>query len=512
MTKRSSFILGLILTLFVCLGIFFHYGEKKEIGFCDEVYTHTMANVHSVQIAVRDNKWYQAWEMDKRLCSKEGYNFKGVMEGAAIDISPPLYYLAFKAVAATFPDSASKWLGFGTNLFFFVPFLVLLYVGIWKITKKPWLALSFTVLLGVNSGMQGVALLIRMYMMMILCMQIFFMLTEKLYSESVKTGIYLGLGTVTFVGFMTHYYFAIYVALFSAFFMLYKMLQKNWKQAFAYLGSMMAAVAAATAFFPAWISQIFASSKGSSSIDAMSSWSGFGEEVLDAMEDVGEYIFPDKAWLYWMILIIICVLFFTLKDSVLTDIKKNFGFHLAVQMIYYCVVAHVMPSPEPRYYWAVVVVQCIMALYMLAYILKHYGLLEKKAVIALVLGIAVIYTAFFHDRMKEVPYHDARLREGRLVMEQYDKIPWIIFGERDWVLHCTVFDFLIPEQLMFITDELGVGYDDVIKNTDEIVLYVRNEEDLEATVERLIQVSGRRYTYELLAERSYNDAYLITRE
>ena len=311
---------------------------------------------------------------------------------------------------------------------------------------------------------------------------------------------------------MTHYYFAIYVALFSAFFMLYKILQKYWKPAFAYLGSMVAAVAAATVFFPAWISQIFASSKGSSSIDAMSSWSGFGEEVLDALEDVGEFILPDKAWLYWLLLIIICIVFFMMKDSELADVKKNFGFHLASQMIYYCLVAHVMPSPEPRYYWAVVIIQCITALYMLAYVLRHYRLLEKKAVIALMLGSAVIYTVFFQDRMKEVPYHDERLREGRLVMEQYDKIPWIIFGERDWVLHCTAFDFLIPEQLMFITDELGVGYDDVIKNTDEIVLYVRNEEDLEATVERLIQVSGRRYSYELLAERSYNNAYLITRE
>lgn len=512
MTKKRSFILGLVVTLFVCLGIFFYYGEKKEIMFCDEVYTYTMANVHSVQLAVRDNKWYQAWEMDKRLCAVDGYNFKDVMIGAAWDISPPLYYTSFKAVAATFPDSASKWLGFGTNLFFFVPLLVLLYVGLEKITKKLWLALAGTILLGVNQGMQGVALLIRMYMMLVLSMQIFFMLTGKLYQKQVKIWTYIGLGAVTFVGFMTHYYFAIYVALFSAFFMLYKLLQKNWKQTAAYLASMVSAVGVSTAFFPAWIPQIFSSDKGSSSIDAMNDWSAIGEEVLEALKDVGEFIFTDKAWLYWLLLIIISVLFFTIKDSELIDVKRNFGFHLVTQMIYYCLVAHVMPSPEPRYYWAVVIIQCITALYMLAYSLKHYGMLEKKIVIGILLGITAIYTAFFLERMEDVPYHGADFKEGRLIMEGYEKTPWIIYGEKDWVLHCTAFDFLIPEQLMFITDASTLGYDEVLRNSEEIVLYVRAEEDLEATIEQLTQVSGNTYSYRLLAERSYNDAYLVTIE
>ena len=48
MTKKRSFILGLVVTLFVCLGIFFYYGEKKEIMFCDEVYTFTPADIENL--------------------------------------------------------------------------------------------------------------------------------------------------------------------------------------------------------------------------------------------------------------------------------------------------------------------------------------------------------------------------------------------------------------------------------------------------------------------------------
>lgn len=505
-------ILGIVAALIVCVSIFCYYGNKKEIMFCDEVYSYTMINVRGVHIAVRDNKWYTAPEMDKRFCSLDGYNLKAVKEGAGWDISPPIYYLLFKVAAATFPTSSSKWIGFGLNLFFFIPFLGLLYWGIWKITKKPWLAAVITILLGIHPGIQGIALLIRMYMLFLLCVQIFFIQTEGLYNKPVKIRTYFVLGITTFVGFMTHYYFAIYVALFSAFFMLGKALQKNWKQLFAYLGTMVAAVAAATVFFPQWIAQIFSSTKGSSSINALFNWSNVGEELLKAFRQIGEFVFPGNSALYWILLVIICVLFFRLKDEELTDIKRNFGLHLAAQMTYYVAVAHLMPSPEERYYWVIIVLQCIMALFMLAYIMKYYGMLELKQVMAVLLGITVIYAAMFPNRMDKIPYHGAKFKEGRQIMEEYEQTPWIIYGEKDWVLHCTAFDFLIPEHLMFITDASTLVYDEVLQSSKEIVLYVRSEEHLENTVERLEELSGNTYSYRLLAERPFNNAYLITLE
>ena len=69
--ENYKVLLGALTVLVVCLGIFFYYGQKKEIMFCDEVYSYTVANVHGVHIAVRDNKWYTAAEMDKRFSSIE---------------------------------------------------------------------------------------------------------------------------------------------------------------------------------------------------------------------------------------------------------------------------------------------------------------------------------------------------------------------------------------------------------------------------------------------------------
>ena len=509
--KISTMIISIVLTLCVCLGIFFYYGHKKEIMFCDEVYSYTVANVHGVHIAVRDNKWYTADEMDKRFSSgQDGYNFKAVAEGTGNDVSPPIYYCLIKAMAATFPDSTSKWIGLGTNLFFFIPFLALLYWGFWRITKRPWIAMAFTVLLGVNQGIQGVALLIRMYMLFVLCMQIFFLLTDKVDSNYGKIGAYLGLAVTTFVGFMTHYYFAMYVAIFSVFFVLVKAIEKNWKQIILYLTAMVVAVGAATLYFPQWIRHFFGSDKGNTSISTLTDWSHIGEEVLEAFGQIGRFVFPNSGILYWMILIVISVLFFTIKDESLNCAKKSCAMHLAAQISYYCVVAHVMPSPEERYYWAVIILQCIVAASMLACVLKKYQLLENKKAVTAILALSVLYTALFPMRMKYVPYHGAELKEGRLIMEEYSQIPWIIYGDKDWVLHCPAFDFLIPEQIMFHTDTSTIGYDDVLASRREFVLYVRSDEHLSAVLEKLKEVYGAEWQAEKLADRSYNDAYLIT--
>lgn len=501
---------GLLMVLIVCLGIFFYYGEKKEIMFCDEVYTYTVANVHGVHLAVRDNKWYAAEEMDKRFSSLEGYNFKDVRIGTGNDVSPPIYYNSFKAVAATFPTSTSKWLGFGTNLISFIPFLILLYWGIWKITKKPCIALAFTILLGANQGMQGISLLIRMYMLFVFCLQVFFMLTDALRRNSKNSWIYIGLGIITFFGFMNHYYFAMYVALFSIFFVLEKAVRKQWKQIFAYLSAMVSAVAAATIYFPQWIRHFFGSEKANTSITAFTNWHGLGSELMEAFEQISSFVFHDYGILYWILLIVICILFFSIKSEELKEIQKNFGIHLLAQLSYYCVVAHVMPSSEERYYWAVIVLQCIMMLYMLAYVMKYYGWLEKKVIVSGILLAAAVYAAMFPMRMKDVPYHGAQYKEGRLIMEEYAEVPWIIYGEKDWVLHCPAFDFLIPEKIMFHTDTSTMVYDEVMENSKEIVLYVRSDEHLSEVIEKMNEISGGEYQYELLAERPYNDAYLIT--
>lgn len=509
MKENYPILLGLLLSLLICIGIFCCYGNQKEISFCDEVYSYTIIDVHGVHLAVRDNKWYTAPEIDKRFSSVEGFNYPAVIEATGWDVHPPVYYLVFKTIAALFPESTSKWLGFGTNLLFFIPFIALLYLGIYRISKSWWMALGFTVLFGIHPGVQGCALLIRMYMLLALCFLAFFFQTWRLWERPEKKLIYAGLGLTVFLGFMTQYYFSVYVVLFSILWGADQLLQGNWRCFLEYFGAMAAAVAVSVLAFPKWIEHIFFGYRGEASFDTLSSWGNFLEELQEAFTTVGEFVFPGHGYLYWILLILMAVLFFTIRNPEMRKTKKFFAMHLAAQIGYYCVIAHVMPTVESRYYWSVILVQGVLLLCMTAYVLKAYGLHEKKQTMAIVLAGAALFMATAAGRAELVPYSGVNYREGRLVVEDYSETPWIYYGEHNWQMHCTAFDFLIPEQIQFVTDLQNFVYDETIEKCSKVVLYAQSEEEVLALAERIREVSGRKAALQKLAERSYNEAYLL---
>lgn len=503
-------ILGAAIALMICVGIFCYYGNQKEIIFCDEVYSYTIIDVHGVHIAVRDNKWYTAPEMDKRFSSIEGFNYGAVVEATGWDVHPPLYYLLFKTVAAMFPESTSKWLGFGTNLLFFVPFLILVYLGMNQILKRPWISMALTIMLGIHPGVLGCALLIRMYMLLALWLLAFFWLTCILCRQPQKKMLYIALGFTTFLGFMTQYYFSIYVVLFSLFWAVDNLRQKKWKQIAAYMGSMITAVAAATLVFPQWIQHIFFGDKGEASISTLNSWIDLREEIQSAFSIVGEFVVPQYGYVYWGVLIIVTILFLRIKNPEIKSIKKYVLMHLATQILYDCIIAHVMPTAESRYFWSVILVQCVTLLFMLAYTLKYYGMTEKRGITAACLVIASLYLATASERIQLVPYNGVSYKEGRLTMEQYAQIPWIYYGERNWQMHCTAFDCLIPEHIMFITDLSTLVYDEMMQNNQEIILYAQSEDNIINLADRLEEISGSACEVKKLADRPFNYAYLLT--
>ena len=65
---------------------------------------------------------------------------------------------------------------------------------------------------------------------------------------------------------------------------------------------------------------------------------------------------------------------------------------------------------------------------------------------------------------------------------------------------------------MFHTDTSTMVYDEVLANNKEFVLYVRSDEHLTEVMNKLEELYGAEWEAAKLADRPYNDAYLITLE
>lgn len=509
--KNQRVIIILVLTVAICISVFGYYGNEKEIAFCDEVYTYTIVN-HGIGLKVRDNRWYVDGEMDYRLNSSSGYfGYKEAIEITGRDVHPPVYYLVFKTFSMLFPYSTSKWIGLLTNLTAYIPMLCMIYWEIWKISKKPWLAAAFTILFAAHPGIQGCALLIRMYFLLALWLIVFFMQTKQLCEKSEnKWWLYVALGITTFLGFMTQYYFAVYVVLFSIFWGIDALYHKKWKQLAAYMGAMITAVGASVCFFPQWIEHIFYGYKGQASIETLNSWANYGAELKETFSIIGDYVFPNHGYLYWIVLTVIMICFLTIQDPKLKQTKKHVMMHFAAQILYYCIIAHVMPSVESRYFWSVISVQMFMLVLMLVYFLESQKVFEKKKLVIGTMILSMVYALTAPVRISEVPNLGTEYKEGRITMEQYAHVPWIYYGERNWRMHCTAFDILIPDYLMYIRDLSTLVYDEILQSSQEIVIYAQSEEEIAQLIGKLEEVSGYECSSELLAKRAYNYAYLVT--
>lgn len=507
--EQYKMVLAVLIIVIISTGVFCYYGYEKEIIFCDEVYSYTIVN-NDIGLKIKDNKWYEQDEIESQMSSSSGtFGYDDVIETTGEDVHPPMYYLILKTFSMIFPQSTSKWIGFAANYIIFIPMLILVCFTSLKIMNKPWCIAAFTILFAIHSSVQGCALLIRMYFHLTFWLLCFVILTKQIAEGKENWRIYLMLGMITFLGFMTQYYFAVYVAIFSFLWGIDRILNKRWKSLLVYLGTMISAVVVSMLYFPQWIEHIFHGYKGKASFQKLSNWENYFEDLKKVFEIVGEFVVTDHAILGWCILLISTVFFLSLKNSKLKDIKKYYSMNIITQLLYYCVIARVMPGIESRYFWSVIIVQMVFVLWMLLHIIKHYQLCNKKIFSILILAMTITFVVTVPNRKNEVSYNGIKYREGRIEVEKYSSIPWIYYGDRDWKMHCAAFDYLIPEQIMFIRDLSTLVYDEILQNSSSFLVYSKTEEEILEFETVIKEISGLDYTYELVAKRPYNYAFLF---
>lgn len=213
----------------------------------------------------------------------EIFNFFSVYYNQSRDAHPPLFYYTVHIISSVFLNNFSKYIIFIINISAFIGTCILIKKSL-KVLRKEYLTIPVTILYGLSMGGISTVIFQRMYMLLAffityysyLCIQ-FSMCNFKL-SKKMK----LKFGIVTILGFLTHYYFCIYIAFLVIFFSI-KIYKNHGKKEFieftqyyfklAILGIML---------FPASIYHIFFSYRGVSSISNKFNLLNFIELIFNA--------------------------------------------------------------------------------------------------------------------------------------------------------------------------------------------------------------------------------------
>ncbi len=302
--KKRNWYLILGMLLLVQLIAIFYFGSKKAGFHYDEYYSYYSSNV-SIGLVPTDREWKPGSEIadEFRVLPGQRFQYGTVTRMQTYDVHPPFYYLLLHTVCSLFPGRFSKWSGIGLNIVLFVlSWSVLakltrrIVTGALRSAAAPGgkaqtcvtaadvperitrvMIFGVCLLYGFNPAVYSGVMLVRMYMLLALWILLVTWLHVKSLQER-KRGFsfYLPLMAVVYLGFLTHYYFAVYLFFLAAAMELYLLLERaeqkswgqKWKDCLIYAAAVIGAMVLAVVSYPACLSHIFRGYRGTEAMGA----------------------------------------------------------------------------------------------------------------------------------------------------------------------------------------------------------------------------------------------------
>lgn len=191
--------------------VILYFGARKT-GFHEDEYYSFYSTNRTAGLYEPDREWMDRESIRKEFVVLEGERFRYGLVAAvqSWDVHPPFYYFILHTACSLFPGVFSKWIGLGVNLVAFVLNFLLLARLTFLVTRgnRP-----ITLLVSAVYGLDGIAVSGVMFIRMYEWMTVFVLACACLHVRAMRSGdrgfagFLLPLAAVSYLGFLTQYYF-----------------------------------------------------------------------------------------------------------------------------------------------------------------------------------------------------------------------------------------------------------------------------------------------------------------
>lgn len=290
--RRLFWLFGILLVLQVIAALCFC---MKKTGFhYDEYYSYYSSNV-TMGLVPTDREWKPGSEIYNEFAVLPGeqFDFGTVVRMQTYDVHPPFYYLLLHGVCSLTPGIFSKWSGLALNLFFFIGSWMLLALLAWRMAGagreegeqeeaadrrfRQLAVLGIILLFGFNPAVYSGIMLVRMYMLLgFWVLAATWLHVRSLQGRKRGWRFFVPLAVVVYLGFLTHYYFAVYLFFLAAAMEFYLLFEKaehktwgqKWKDCILYAAVVIGSLVAAVLSYPACLGHIFRGYRGTEAMGA----------------------------------------------------------------------------------------------------------------------------------------------------------------------------------------------------------------------------------------------------
>ena len=225
--KRGLWVLAFAALLCVQVLVLLYFGDKKAGFHEDEYYSYYSTN-RTVGLYQPDREWMErdTFRNEFVVLEGEGFNYGLVSLVQSWDVHPPVFYFILHTACSLFPGVFSKWLGIGINIIAFcINFLLLSWLTYRVTGRNKALAFCVAVTHGFNAVIISGVMFIRMYewltvfVLMCTCLHVGAVIRKDLDFKK----FLLPLMVVNYLGFLTQYYYIIFLFFIAAGFCIWRL-------------------------------------------------------------------------------------------------------------------------------------------------------------------------------------------------------------------------------------------------------------------------------------------------
>lgn len=535
----------------------FYFCTRKQGFHEDEYYTY-YSTARTNGFYVEDGQWMSRETYRDEFVVLPGQQFQYglVKQVQSWDVHPPVYYWVFHTVASLVPGVFSKWIGLSVNLFFHgINIVLLAYLSYLISNRNRALSLIATLFYGLTPAAISGVVFIRMYEMLtmwvLICAILHVRAVKGLDSDgqmsgsgpgklSVK-GFLIPIAVVTYMGFLTQYYYFIFLFFVGAAFCIWLLWHdRNLWNCVRYGVSQLIAFALAYLTYPSFPGQMFRGQRGAQATENFFDLSNTTERLQFFWNLLDEYVFGKTlAWIL-LVFVLLAVTAYAIngrrKVSVLSQNQQqgmkpdaawcllavaDIGYFLAVSKT-----ALLLGDTSNRYQlpiYGMIVLLLFDGLYRLGKMcmsgVTGFSSANAQAKSLSILSILVVLvclvvdlTGLISNRVvflypedkQQVEFAREQAAEGTPVIYLYQ-------AGAEWCIWDVTNELLEYSEVYFAsTDSVDVMKDEKIRQAESLVVYVADGTDADDQLGRIVNSNPRLAEHrELMFEEKYCDVYYL---
>lgn len=528
----------------------------QKQGFHEDEFYSYYSTSRTYGLTVEDGVWMDREDYYREFVVLEGEGFQyGLVKLVqSWDVHPPVYYWVLHTICSLFPGQFSKWFGLIINLEAFGISMFLLRILVLKVTgrneKIAWLVCLFY---GFTPAVMSSVVFIRMYAMLTVFVYLCAILhVEALDAYAVGRAVknateqkadiklsfvkfLLPLMIVTYLGFLTQYYYFIFLFFMAAAFCLYMLWKdRNLKNCIRYACSVAVSFILAYLTYPACLGQMFRGQRGAQATNSFFDLSNTWMRLTFFWDLLDEYVFGKM--LPVLLLAVLCLFLYVFRkkggrmQSGGVSGEKNAGYWILFVTVigYFLAVsktALLLGNTSVRYQMPIYGIVALLLFEAIAgmgracfegFKQADAKVLKGKTetlviVVSALLCLAVNAVGLLSGRVVFLyPEAEEQRAFAKEMAERDVPVVCIYDAGQSWCVWDCADEFFEYDRIYFASmDDVEPIEDDTIAECEELVVYLSNTAKAEEQIRRVQESNPDLTEYELQYQGKYYDVYRL---